>query len=98
MKRGETKADTFKRVGDYVGSRLAGNNKQESAQGAGYSYETSRKPSLIENTAVYAEIVNKTLASNGVVMLELIESLRADGVQDLEKARHYLDYIISKNS
>lgn len=68
MKKGETKADTFSRVGSYVDSRLAGANKEDSAVMAGYEPATARTPSLIENTKTYALIVQRILMNTATVI------------------------------
>ena len=76
MKNGETKADTYKKVSQYVDSRLLGDNKQDSAVQAGYSDTTARKPSLIENTKTYAFIVQTVLFDNAMIMTDAIAELQ----------------------
>ena len=51
-------------VKKYVEHKLAGANKMEAAQMAGYSVATSRNPTLIESTQRYNEIVKQTLDTN----------------------------------
>lgn len=82
MQKGENKADTMKRVGAYVGERLAGANKQESALVAGYSEQTAKTPSLIENTKAYALTVTRVLASAGANMDKAQEFLRLELEKD----------------
>lgn len=78
MKTGETKTDTIQRVGAYVDHRLAGANKQESAQLAGYSEQTARTPSLIERTKTYALVITEMLDKNTRLMRAMIDSLEQD--------------------
>lgn len=51
-------------VQKYVEHKLAGANKMEAAQLAGYSVATSRNPTLIESTQRYNDIVKRTLDTN----------------------------------
>lgn len=51
-------------VKKYVEHKLAGANKMEAAQMAGYSVATSRNPTLIESTQRYQDIVKATLDTN----------------------------------
>lgn len=96
MNRGETKANTIKRVGKYVAHRVAGNNKQESALLADYAPHTARTPSLIESTKTYQEIIERVLTINAESMHILGDSLNNDiknGVLEklkpIEKAQIY---------
>lgn len=82
MQKGENKGDTMKRVGAYVGERLAGANKQESALVAGYSEQTARTPSLIEQTKAYAVVVTRVL------------SVTAD---NMDKAQEFLHLELAKD-
>ena len=96
MNKGETKDNTIQRVGAYVGERLAGANKQESAVKAGYNESTARNPSLIEHTQTYQVIVEKILTENASTMHILALSLNDDAkiglfdtLKPLEKAQLY---------
>lgn len=96
MTKGETKDNTIQRVGAYVGERLAGANKQESALEAGYSDSTAKRPSLIEATQTYQIIVEKILTENASTMHILALSLNDDAkkglfdtLKPLEKAQIY---------
>lgn len=74
----EYRASTVKHVTDYIGHKVAGANKMQSAKMAGYSDAVARRPMQIESTQTYKEIADKILSSNARVMLHLIESLEED--------------------
>ena len=70
-------------VQKYVEHKLAGANKMEAAQLAGYSVATSRNPTLIESTQRYNDIVKQTLDTNAKVLQltldNVSEELHKDG-------------------
>jgi phage terminase small subunit len=78
MKNGETSGSAVNHVSKYVGHRLAGANKQESAVLAGYSETTAQKPSLIENTKAYALVVQNMLNKNSLMMSKIMDSINDD--------------------
>lgn len=49
---------------EYIHSRLAGANKQESALAAGYATATARNPTLIESTKAYMTVQTQILDKN----------------------------------
>lgn len=96
MIKGQTKADSVRKVGDYVASRLSGANKQESAIQAGYSGTTARIPSLIEHTKIYQSIVQEILTDNANTMRAISKSLKTkaesgelDQLRPLEQGQLY---------
>ena len=78
MKNGKPNDSAIAHVGEYIGHRIAGANKQESAQMAGYSVTTSRNPSLIEATKAYAIVVSEMLDKNTRIMRLMIDSVEND--------------------
>ena len=96
MLPGTKKADTTRKVVDYIGHRLEGDNKMISAQKAGYSVETSKKPGLIEHTKAYQSIVEQILTENASIMLWLSSSIhndikegKLDDLKPVEKGQLY---------
>lgn len=83
-----TKADTVKKVSDYIVNRVSDINKQDSAVLAGYSENTARVPSLIETTQTYKTMIEQVLTLNASTMLHLGNSLREDATNGvLDKLR-----------
>lgn len=76
MKNLKPKDSAIEHVSAYIGERLAGANKQESALTAGYSETTARKPSLIEETKAYAIVVTRVLNTNSHTLNETMQELR----------------------
>lgn len=72
------RASTVKNVTNYIGHKVAGANKMQSAKMAGYSDAVARRPMQIENTQTYKDIADKILSGNARIMLHLIESLQDD--------------------
>lgn len=64
MNNPELRASTVKHVTEYIDERIAGSNKGESAVRAGYSEQTARTPSLIEQTKAYAVVITQVLERN----------------------------------
>ena len=96
MLPGTKKADTTRKIVDYIDNRLQGDNKMMSAKKAGYSIETSKKPGLIEHTKTYQSIVERILTENATTMLILAQSLNEDAkagkfdeLKPLEKGQLY---------
>lgn len=78
MNNQELRPSTVKHVSEYIDERMSGNNKQESAQRAGYSVSTSRNPSLIESTQAYAVIITEILDKNARVTQKMLNSIAED--------------------
>ena len=86
MKNGESNKTALQHAGAYVGERLAGANKRESAIKAGYSESTARKPSLIEHTQAYALVVKETLGDSSHALRTIVRYIIEDTETDLFKA------------
>lgn len=98
MKSGQTSDNAVNHVGAYVGARIAGANKQESALQAGYSETTARKPSLIENTKAYAVVITETLNENATALREVLAVVRGEMQKDVKNPQAlYLWTQIAKN-
>lgn len=96
MTKGETKTDVVERVNKYIEGRLKGENKMQSATSAGYSINTSKKPSLIELTNTYGFMVQSVLLDNALTMTETIaefaEIVKTKPI-DWDKAKKAIDVI-----
>jgi hypothetical protein len=82
MEPKDLRASTARHVGDYINNRIAGSNKQESAQLAGYSGSTSRNPTLIESTQAYAVIINEVLTVNSNTLRTVMHEMTKESQND----------------
>lgn len=75
MANRKIKDSAVTRVGKYLEGRIAGSNKKDSALMAGYSAQTARTPSLIEQTKAYSVVVTEMLDRNTRIMRAMIDSI-----------------------
>lgn len=71
----QLKESAKKKAHSYIGSRIAGENKMESAIQAGYSETVARKPSIIEGTKAYNLVYQQVLEENSQNMLRIMEDV-----------------------